>query len=181
FADAGGAVTVSENTPSTTAATLAAMRRADRMVPSLPAGGRGHWQQSLMDGLDAPVSRLLSLCKSIPWWRRCFPQVPAQAISSASGGRVAPFQLSVCGRRADRGRAAPWRGVGRRACGLDQRGCAGGGSGCVRARVSRLAAASGTGARGDRVRAPRRRVRGLGRRDGALVGSAGSVVGLLQP
>jgi hypothetical protein len=77
FADAGGAETASASTPRTTA-TLAAMRRAGRMVPSLPVGGRVHWQRSLINGLDARVSRLLSLCKSIPW--------PYRSNSLLSGG-----------------------------------------------------------------------------------------------
>ena len=157
------------------------MRRAGRMALSLPAGGRGHWQRSLMDGGDAPVSRLLSLCKPIPC-SYCFKYpFPAARLSSARSGRVAPFQLCLCGRRADRGGASVRRGVGRRGRGVDRRGRARGCARFVRARVLGAAAAARARARGDRVRLARRRVRGLDRPDRGLVGPAGSLLGLLQP
>ena len=147
-ADAVGAVTVSANTPRTTAATLAAMRRAGRMALSLPAGGRGHWQRSLMDGGDAPVSRLLSLCKPIPCSYRFKYPFPAAPYPPQLGGRVAPYQLCLCGRRADRGGASVRRGVGRRGRGVDRRGRARGCARRVRARVLGVLPLPGLGREG---------------------------------
>src|SRR4030095_14147524 len=120
------------------APTLAAISLPVLMSSSLPAGGRWHWQQSLTDGLDALVSRLLSLCKPIPAENRCLQTDQAQAISSASNGRGAPFQPSVFGRRADRGGAALRRWCRRRGARVDRRRGGRGRAGRVCACVPRV-------------------------------------------